>query len=229
MGSGDRLLRWLWVYRPGRLGAEPEGRQDPSTGCLSRFRRQPDDSEESGKNAIKAGYETIFEITAERLRRAAKKIGDDALGFRIFRTRETNLVIEKPVVAAEGMTGEDYVQAVLANVQQPPVVAGAEEAAVAWEVVLKATGTKLDSTVTEHDIEGVKVFEFVQADGHGSGRLFVSLDAFTVETAEKLGLKDVDTLILRGDKVEDSTTLTLAPRLQKNLVLLERVAREVSL
>ena len=88
---------------------------------------------------------------------------------------------------------------------------------------------QLDAHVATHDVEGVMVHEFVQTDGESSGRLLVSLDAFTVETADKLGLKTEDTLILRGDKVDDATTLTLAPRLQKNLVLLERVAREVSL
>lgn len=188
----------------------------------------PDDSE-FGKNATAEGYETIFEITAERLRRAAKKLGDDSLGFRIFRTRETNLIVEKPIVAEEGMTGETYVQQALTNVQQSPVVAGADDAAVSWEVVLKATGTRLDARVATHDVDGVKVHEYVQSDGEGSGRLFVSLGAFTVETADKLGLKADDTLILRGDKVDDATTLTLAPRLQRNLMLLERVAREVSL
>lgn len=208
--------------------------QNPKDGMTRRWilvqvPEEPDESEESGKNAAKAGYKTIFDITAERLRRAAKQIGDDTLGFRIFRAQETNLIIEKPVVAEEGMTGETYVQAVLTNVQQAPVVDGADDAAVAWEVVLKATGTKLDAQVTTHDVDGVTVHEFVQVDGEASGRLFVSLDAFTVETADKLGLKPEDTLILRGDKVDDAATLTLAPRLQKNLVLLERVAREVSL
>ena len=124
----------------------------------------------------------------------------------------------------------DYVQAVLANVQQPPVVAGADEAAVAWEVVLKATGTKLDATVTEHDIEGVMVYRVLagRRSKDPAGCLCRSMPSRS-RPRTKLGLKDEDTLILRGDKVEDSTTLTLAPRLQKNLVLLERVAREVSL
>lgn len=190
---------------------------------------EPDATEKTGKAAIKAGYETIFEITAERLRRAAKSLGDDTLGFRIFRTRPTNLVIEKPIFAEEGLTGEDYIQASLTNVQQPPVVDGADDLAVAWEVVIKATGTKLDARVTTHEIDGVAVYEFVPADGEANGRLFVSLGAFSVDTANALKVGADDTLILRGDKVDDSTTLTLAPRMQKNLVLLERVAREVSL
>jgi len=44
-----------------------------------------------------------------------------------------------------------------------------------------------------------------------------------------MGLNDQDTLVLRGDQVEDQTTLTLAPRLRSKLILLERMAREVSL
>ncbi|NKY31373.1 site-specific DNA-methyltransferase [Nocardia gamkensis] len=208
--------------------------QNPRDGKVRRWilvqvPEKPDDSEESGRNAIKAGYKTIFEITADRLRRAAKAIGDDSLGFRIFRSRETNLVIDKPVIAEEGMTGQTYIEAVLSNAQGSPVAKGACDEAVAWEVVLKATGTKLDATVTTHDVNGITVYEFVQTDGHGTGRLFVSLGAFSIDTADALGVGNDDILILRGDKVDDSTTLTLAPRLQKNLVLLERVAREVSL
>jgi adenine-specific DNA-methyltransferase len=152
------------------------------------------------------------------------------LGFRIFRARPTNLVVEPPIVATEGMTGDQYVQTSLVRAESEPVVKGAESFAVAWEVVLKASGTQLDATVTEHDIDGVGVYEFTPAENQDSdGRLFVSLDAFSLATADKLKLTDADTLILRGDKVDDATTLTLAPRLPSKLILLERVPREVSL
>lgn len=190
---------------------------------------RPDDSEESGKNALKAGYTTIFEVTADRLRRAAKEMNDAKLGFRVFRTRPTNLVVEKPLLTEEGLTGQDYVQESLVNVQQAPVVDGADDAAVAWELVLKATSSKLDSRVTIHEIDGVTIYEFSPSGGRTDGRLLVSLDHFTIEVADQLQVGAHDTLILRGDMVDDSTTLTLAPRMQKNLVLLERVAREVSL
>lgn len=189
----------------------------------------PDDSKESGENAIEAGYATLFEVTAARLRRAAKALNDDTLGFRVFRTRPTNLIVEKPLAVEIGLTGEDYVTESLLNVQQAPVVDGADDEAVAWELVLKATSSKLDSSVKGYDIDGVAVYEFVPSGGRTDGRLFVSLDRFTIEVADKLEVGADDTLILRGDKVEDSATLTLAPRMQKNLVLLERVAREVSL
>jgi len=203
----ERTRRWVMVQAPER----------------------PDDSANSGQNALRAGYTTIFEIAAERLRRAAREIGDDGLGFRVFRARESSLVIDAPVVATGELTGEEYVGASLAGAQGPPVVEGSDDDAVVWELVLKATGTQLDARVTRREVDGVVVYEFERADGESAGRLFVSLDAFTVETAERLGVGPDDTLILRGDRVADETTLTLAPRLQKNLVLLERVAREVSL
>jgi adenine-specific DNA-methyltransferase len=201
---------------------------------LVQVPERPDKSEESGRNAVEAGYETIFEVTAERLRRAAASLQEGTLngpklGFRIFRTRPTNLVIEKPLFALPEMTGRDYLSQVLDHTAGAPVVEGATPLDVAWEVALKATGTKLDARVTAHDVGGVTVYEFTPAEGQISPRLLISLDAFSLATADALGLHDDDTLILRSDKVEDTVTLTLAPRLQSKLILLERVPREVSL
>lgn len=202
---------------------------------LVQIPEKPDRSEESGKNALDAGYKTIFEVTTERLRRAAAKLQQDTLdapqlGFRIFRTRPTNLVIDKPLVAVPELTAQGYLAQVLDYTAGPPVVKGAEPLDVGWEVALKTTGTRLDARVTTHNLDGVTVYEFIPAhDQEASGRLLISLDAFTLATADELGLSDDDTLILRGDKVTDSVTLTLAPRLQSKLILLERVPREVSL
>ncbi|MFK0071897.1 DNA methyltransferase [Arthrobacter woluwensis] len=208
--------------------------QNPKDGKTRRWilvqvPEKPDASEESGKNALAAGYDTIFEVTAERLRRASEAQDGDP-GFRIFRTRPTNLVIDKPIVASADLTGQGYLEHVLALTAGAPVVDGAKPLDIAWEVALKATGTRLDAQVTAHDLNGVTVYEFASADEKvASGRLLISLDAFTLATADALGLSDDDTLILRGDVVEDSVTLTLAPRLQSKLILLERVPREVSL
>lgn len=214
--------------------------QNPKDGktrnwILVQVPEKPDASEESGKNALAAGYETIFEVTAERLRRSAallQKETPDAveLGFRIFRTRPTNLVIEEPIVATPELNGQKYLEAVLDHTAGPPVVEGAKSIDVLWEVALKATDKRLDARVLMHELDGVTVYELVSAEGQDStGRLLISLDAFSLATADGLELNDDDTLILRGDKVEDSVTLTLAPRLQSKLILLERVPREVSL
>jgi len=190
----------------------------------------PDTSEQAGENAVEAGYSTIFEIAAERLRRAASAIQQSdplaaELGFRLFRTRPTNLNIDKPVLAEEGMTGEEYVQMALDNSEASPIAIGAAPLAVAWEVAVKAAGTRLDAQVVQHDAEGIAVFEFL-SDG---ARLLVSLDSFDLKSADAVDLNDDDVLILRGDKVSDATALTLAPRLQSKLMMVERVPREVSL
>jgi adenine-specific DNA-methyltransferase len=198
---------------------------------------EPDTSEESGKNAVEEGYTTIFEITAERLRRAAALIGSTAdgdetheLGFRIFRARPSNLVIEVPVIAGPGLDGQQFLDIAVEQAGGSPVVEGADPLAVAWEVVLKATATRLDARVSKVMADGATVYEFVPADGAAAtGRLFVSLDAFTLKAADEIGLSDDDTLILRSDRVGDDVTLTLAPRLQSKLIILERVPREVSL
>jgi len=202
---------------------------------LVQVPEKPDVSEESGRNALAAGYKTIFEVTTERLRRAAASLQQktpDAtqLGFRIFRARPTNLIIEKPIVATLELTGQSYLTQVLDHTTGAPVVDGAKPLDVAWEVALKATGTKLNARVTTHDLDGTIVYEFTPAEDNAStARLLISLDAFSLATADALGLRDDDTLILRGDQVEDSVTLTLAPRLRSKLILLERVPREVSL
>lgn len=202
---------------------------------LVQIPEKPDASEDSGKNALAAGYETIFEITAERLRRAAALLQKDTLdaqtlGFRIFRTRPTNLTLDKPVVAAEGLSAQSYLTQILEQAESAPLVNKTNPLAVAWEIALKSTASRLDAKVTTLDLEGVIVYEFIPAaSDEVSGRLLISLDRFTLGTADALALSEDDTLILRGDQVEDSVTLTLAPRLQSKLILLERVPREVSL
>lgn len=193
----------------------------------------PDTSSESGKNAVKAGYGTIFEITAERLRRAAAATPDahgETPSFRIFRTRPTNLIVEPPIVATQEITGQELLSRAIDRATKPPVIDGADDLAVAWEVVLKATPARLDAVVSERNLGDVTVYEFASPDAAaGAPRLYASLGEFSLATADALGLTDDDTLILRSDKVTDDVTLTLAPRLQSKLILLERVPREVSL
>jgi|RifCSPhighO2_12_1023870.scaffolds.fasta_scaffold03565_5 adenine-specific DNA-methyltransferase len=190
----------------------------------------PDATTESGKNALNAGYKTIFDITAERLRRAAAQLGG-GLGFRLFRACETNLQIERQVFAKEGQDANQQMSLMLSNAGQPPVKASADPAAVAWEVALKATNSRLDARVAVNEYGGIKVFEFrpFGAEASSTARFLICLEAFTLDTAKHIGLTDDDTLILRGDMVDNAVTLTLAPRLRSKLILLERVAREVSL
>lgn len=231
-GNGDLILDF---FAGSGSSAQAVWEQNPKDGKTRRWvlvqrPEPPDASTESGKNALAAGYETIFEITAERLRRAAAQLGD-GLGFRLFRTRETNLLIEKRVFAEEGQDAEKQLSMMLSHASEPPVKQDTDPTAVAWEVALKATNTRLDARVSAHEHDGVAVYEFSPfgAEPAAAGRLFICQDAFTLDTATHIGLKDGDTLILRGDKVDNAVTLTLAPRLRSKLILLERVPREVSL
>lgn len=199
---------------------------------LVQIPETPDSTEESGRNALKAGYGTIFEVTAERLRRSAYLPTTDkaAKGFRIFRAAPSNLRIDPPAFVTAETTNATFFENAMFESVDAPILDGADPLAVAWEVVLKSTATRLDARVEASHVGDVDVYEFFSADGGSDeGRLLVCLQAFTLQTAEDLGLADRDTLILRGDIVEDSVTLTLAPRLQSRLVLLERIAREVSL
>jgi len=143
----------------------------------------PDASTESGKAALAAGYKSIFEITAERLRRAARSLdpGGTKLGLRVFRARETGLVIERPIVAHAGQDPLRQLELMLESAALAPVKAGADPESVTWEVILKATDARLDSKVAVHAIGSVEVFEFTPADGDPSGgRLFVCLGKFTL-------------------------------------------------
>lgn len=195
----------------------------------------PDDRLKAWRRVFEAGYKTVFELAADRLRRAAKQLQEEGtftgppLGFRIFRARPTNLVVEPPRAATTGMTGDRYVKTSPDRVLGESVIEGADAAAVAWEVALKAGGTRLDARVEELNINGVVVYEFVSAGNPDGGRIFVSLDQFSLAAAFELKLTDSDILILRGDKVDNSTILELASRLPAKLSLLQRVPREAPL
>ena len=191
----------------------------------------PDAATATGKNAVAAGFKTIFEITAARLQRAAARKPEQPLGFRLFRARPSNLIIESPVVAKPGDDEKTQYALMLEHASQPPIKDNADPLLVAWEVALKATDSRLNSQIKFHVHGNVNVFEFSPAivNNDKKGRLFICLDAFTDATAKAIKLTSDDTLILRGDKVENAVTLTLAPRLRSKLILLERMAREVSI
>lgn len=65
-------------------------------------------STESGKNAAREGYSTIFDITAERLRRAAAMLGAESLGFRVFLVRQGRLALWRVTQAADPFRANGY-------------------------------------------------------------------------------------------------------------------------
>ncbi|EFF76759.1 site-specific DNA-methyltransferase [Achromobacter piechaudii] len=79
----------------------------------------PDVNTETGKKALAEGYSSIFEITAERLRRAAKQLdpNDQTLGFRVFRAQGTNLHIESAVVRRADADPEAQLELLFVDLQ----------------------------------------------------------------------------------------------------------------
>jgi adenine-specific DNA-methyltransferase len=227
-GDGDLVLDF---FAGSGSTAQAIWEQNPRDGktrhwVLVQRPEKPDESTETGRNAAAAGYDTIFEITADRLRRAAAAIGG-GLGFRVFRARETGLTVEAPVVAQVGQAENTQYALMLSQAGQPPVKDDASPDALAWEVALKSSATRLDEMLTRIEADGATVYAFQNATGE---RLLVCLDRFTSVTAAAVKLRETgdDTLILRGDQVDDALTLTLAPRLRSKLIMLERMAHEVS-
>lgn len=137
---------------------------------------------EKDTEAFKAGYKTIAEISKERIRRAAAKIqaenpdyqGD--LGFKVFKLDSTNI---KPWELDFDLTAQDL-EDQISNIKTDR-----EEEDVLYEVLLKY-GLDLTLPITEHSIDGHKVFNI------GMGALMVCLsDNISLEVAEGIAkLKD---------------------------------------
>lgn len=132
--------------------------------------------------AYKAGYKTIAEISKERIRRAAAKIqaenpdynGD--LGFKVFKLDSTNI---KPWELDFDLTSQDL-EDQISNIKPDR-----KEEDVLYEVLLKY-GLDLTLPITEHSIDGHKVFNI------GMGALMVCLsDDISLEVVEGIAkLKD---------------------------------------
>ena len=125
--------------------------------------------------AYKTGYKTIAEISKERIRRAAANIkaenpecnGD--LGFKTFKLDSTNI---KPWELDFDLTAQDL-EDQISNIKPDR-----KDEDVLYEVLLKY-GLDLTLPITEHSIDGHKVFNI------GMGALMVCLsDKISLEVAE---------------------------------------------
>ena len=134
----------------------------------------PEKTDEKSE-AFKSGYKTIAEISKERIRRAAAKIqaenpdyqGD--LGFKVFKLDSTNI---KPWELDFDLTAQDL-EDQISNIKTDR-----KEEDVLYEVLLKY-GLDLTLPITEHSIDGHKVFNI------GMGALMVCLsDKISLEVAE---------------------------------------------
>jgi adenine-specific DNA-methyltransferase len=130
---------------------------------------------DENKEAFKAGYKTIAEISKERIRRASAMIKeenpgyDGDLGFKVFKLDSTNI---KPWEVDFDLTAEglfDYVENIKPNRREEDVL---------YEILLKY-GLDLTLPISEHTIAGQKVFDI------GMGALIICLsDAISLDVVE---------------------------------------------
>lgn len=200
----------------------------------------PQEDEPSGQAALDAGYDTIFEITAERLRRVADRMNDAGpsagIGFRIFRSAPTLLNFDHPVPLTGAVDADQYVLLCAEAANRPAIVAGAAPSEVAWEVLIKATGAELDQRMSKRKLGKSVVYEFQPRTANGGAkakadarRVFVCLDKLSLLQFDELDMNDRDLLVLRSDRLADGDAITLASRLNSRLLLIERVTHEVSI
>ena len=127
--------------------------------------------------AYKAGYETIAEISKERIRLAAKNIKEDNpdykgdLGFKVFKLASSNIKVWNPDPG-------DLENSLLEHEQH--LVEGRSEQDVLYELLLKR-GVKLTVPIETRAIAGKNVHSI------GYGKIITCLD-------DSIGADDVETL-----------------------------------
>ena len=137
---------------------------------------------ENTSRAKQDGFETVAEISKERIRRAAAKIKEENpdyqgdLGFKVFKLDSTNI---KPWDMDFNLTEQDLLDQV-SNIKP-----GRKEEDVLYEVLLKY-GLDLTLPITKHTVTGHNIFDI------GMGALMICLsDDITLEVVENIvRLKD---------------------------------------
>lgn len=113
---------------------------------------------EAGSEAAKAGYKTICEIGKERIRRAGKKIKEEAgltaadldIGFRVLKLDSSNM---EDVYYAPDKTSQDDLLSLISNIKPDRTPED-----LLFQVMLEL-GVTLSSKIEECEISGKKVFK----------------------------------------------------------------------
>ena len=155
----------------------------------------PEPSDEKSE-AFKSDYETIAAIGKERIRRVAAKIKkekpgyDGDLGFKVFKLDSTNIKSWEVGSNLTEKTLEDYISNIKPDRREEDIL---------YEVLLKR-GLVLTLPITEHTIDGRKVFDV------DKGKLLICLsDSISLELASGIAkLKDESNLEIKWVVFKDS-------------------------
>jgi adenine-specific DNA-methyltransferase len=159
--------------------------------------------------AYKAGFKNICEIGKERIRRAGKKIKEEAglnaksldTGFKVFRLSPSNF---KPVAPYIGINVKELPDWFSGD----PLVEGWKPENLITEVMLKE-GFPLDSTITELDVyKKNKVYQVSSDSCDHSLIICLDLDIES-DTIEKLDLGELDIFICLDSAMKDQAKARL--------------------
>lgn len=173
---------------------------------------QAPEASKPGSEAMKAGLSTISKVTAERVRRAAKKIKAESKadkGFRVFQTTPSNLRKYRPVTAQNvaELGGLDFSGsgALIPNFNSQNVVT---------EMML-LEGFPLDSRIEQAPEFDDQVYVVFHPDRNH--RLLISLtaDKLLDETVEQASQYPKDTFICLESSLTDQSKIRLADAVAK--------------
>jgi adenine-specific DNA-methyltransferase len=190
--SGEAVMR---LAANGMAGARYIGVQLPEA---------VNPKERTGKAALAKGWETITQVTRERLRRvlALPEIAPSSQGFRAFRLGASNI---RRWTGVEDKTAEGYLKQMEAFADT--LVSGWKAEDVIWEVALRE-GYPLTASVVAL-ASPAKCWRVSDAD---AGRAFTICLADTIDLArvKPLGLTKDDLFVCRDTALDDTVAANLA-------------------
>lgn len=192
--SGEAVMR---LAANGMAGARYIGVQLPEA---------VNPKERTGKAALAKGWETITQVTRERLRRvlALPDIAPSGQGFRAFRLTASNI---RRWTGVEDKTAEGYLKQMEAFADT--LVSGWKPENVIWEVALREGLPLTSSVVAITENAPPKCWRVSDAD---SGRAFTICLADTIDLidAKPLGLGKDDLFVCRDTALTDTVAANLA-------------------
>ena len=152
-----------------------------------------------GSECLEDGFETIADLSKERIRRAIKKISNEGdhgdLGFKAFKLAKSNYQIW------EDYTGNDAEELKKqAELFSTPLVDGYDDIDVIYEVIVKE-GYGLNSRIEKTDVSTNSVYRVTDGDSS----FYITLDAqVKAETLDVLDLDRDALFVCIDDALDDS-------------------------
>lgn len=162
--------------------------------------------ERSGKAALAKGWETITQVTRERLRRvlALPDVASSDQGIRAFRLTASNI---RRWTGVEDKTPESYIKQMEAFADT--LMQGWQAEDVIWEVALRE-GYPLTAAITPiGDASPPKFWRVSDADGQRAFTICLA-DHIDLEAVKPLGLMRDDLFVCRDTALDDTIAANLA-------------------